>query len=276
MRAKNGPRRWAKRSRAADALVLLWSEAAAHSEFVELEWNIALAMRRPILPCLLDATPLPPALRALHAIAGGEAAPLAERLVAAVISAGTPEPAAPVQPVIDRLAGLDGGDPGVVLQAAKAVFAQQGWTVQGPVYQAAGDIHIHGDKAKKSLAERWQIWVGLVVGVLTAIALVKQLTTASNPVLPPAVPSPPAEAREQPLAGIISDERGEPLPGVKVSLPELGQSQVTDENGRYSLSVRAPSQEQATLIAGKDQFETHQAYAMLGNTNMSFTLRRKP
>jgi hypothetical protein len=31
------------------ALVLLWSAAASRSEFVELEWNIALALKKPVL-----------------------------------------------------------------------------------------------------------------------------------------------------------------------------------------------------------------------------------
>ena len=35
--------------RQTDALLLLWSAAAFGSEFVELEWNIALALKKPII-----------------------------------------------------------------------------------------------------------------------------------------------------------------------------------------------------------------------------------
>jgi len=35
---------------------------------VEFEWNSAIALRKTILPCLLDDAPLPPALSAINAI----------------------------------------------------------------------------------------------------------------------------------------------------------------------------------------------------------------
>ncbi len=53
---------------ASDALVLLWSANAEQSDFVELEWNIAVAMQKPVMPCLLDETSLPPTLKSSHRI----------------------------------------------------------------------------------------------------------------------------------------------------------------------------------------------------------------
>jgi TIR domain-containing protein len=44
------------------ALVLLWSEAAAASRWVNSEWLMALHQEQLILPCVLDATPLPQCL----------------------------------------------------------------------------------------------------------------------------------------------------------------------------------------------------------------------
>ena len=40
------------------------------------------------------------------------------------------------------LRGITATDPAEVVQTAKAMFMQQGWHVQGNVYQAAGDIHV--------------------------------------------------------------------------------------------------------------------------------------
>jgi len=37
----------------ADALVLIWSAEANQSDFVELEWNIAVAMKKPVMPYLV-------------------------------------------------------------------------------------------------------------------------------------------------------------------------------------------------------------------------------
>lgn len=45
-----------------DALLLLWSKDAAASATVQFEWSAALALKKPIIPCLLDDTPLVPAL----------------------------------------------------------------------------------------------------------------------------------------------------------------------------------------------------------------------
>ena len=51
-----------------DLLLLVWSQHAASSHFVELEWTTAMALRKTLLPCVLDETPLPPALRAINAV----------------------------------------------------------------------------------------------------------------------------------------------------------------------------------------------------------------
>ena len=51
-----------------DFVLLVWSKKAAHSRMVEFEWNTAIALHKTIFPCLLDETPLPPALRAVNAV----------------------------------------------------------------------------------------------------------------------------------------------------------------------------------------------------------------
>ena len=67
-----GGQRWPKAIGEAiavhDVLLLVWSQEAAASHFVEFEWNTALALQKRILPCLLDQTPLPPALSAINGI----------------------------------------------------------------------------------------------------------------------------------------------------------------------------------------------------------------
>jgi hypothetical protein len=51
-----------------DCLLLVWSKSSATSHFVEFEWNTAIALKKTILPCMLDGTPLPPALSAVNTI----------------------------------------------------------------------------------------------------------------------------------------------------------------------------------------------------------------
>jgi hypothetical protein len=45
-----------------NALLLVWSKTAADSHWVELEWTNAISLRKLIIPCPLDGTPLPPIL----------------------------------------------------------------------------------------------------------------------------------------------------------------------------------------------------------------------
>ncbi len=45
-----------------DVLLLVWSQPASVSRWVEMEWNNALSLRKVIIPCMRDRTPLPPLL----------------------------------------------------------------------------------------------------------------------------------------------------------------------------------------------------------------------
>ena len=56
-----------------DFFLLCWSGQAKASDFVDLEWNTALALKKPIVPYLLDDTPLPPTLSAVHGVRTPEA-----------------------------------------------------------------------------------------------------------------------------------------------------------------------------------------------------------
>ncbi|MGH7454917.1 MAG: toll/interleukin-1 receptor domain-containing protein [bacterium] len=43
-------------------LLLVWSEAASKSHWVEIEWTNAIALRKAIIPCRMSTVPLPPIL----------------------------------------------------------------------------------------------------------------------------------------------------------------------------------------------------------------------
>jgi len=45
-----------------DEFVLLWSKDAAESPWIEEEWHCAWMLRKLIVPCILDDTPLEPML----------------------------------------------------------------------------------------------------------------------------------------------------------------------------------------------------------------------
>lgn len=55
----NLPKRISKALGWCDILLLLWSDAASKSHWVELEWTNAISLKKKIIPCLLDSTNLP-------------------------------------------------------------------------------------------------------------------------------------------------------------------------------------------------------------------------
>ena len=57
-------------------MVLCWSEKALASQWVEAEINVCLLTGRPLLPWILDRTPLPAKLTRTHGISGADPAPV--------------------------------------------------------------------------------------------------------------------------------------------------------------------------------------------------------
>jgi hypothetical protein len=95
-------------------------------------------LQKSVLPCLLDQTPLPPALRAINSIDARLPYEALPKLLDALQQPVTPSKAEQNARVITTLGGITATDPAEVVQTAKAMFMQQGWHVQGNVYQAGG------------------------------------------------------------------------------------------------------------------------------------------
>lgn len=263
-----------------DVVLLAWSKNSATSHFVEFEWTTAIALKKTIVPCLLDNTPLPPSLRATHAIPVADASTIIVALTGADRSADTGRRTQ----VLHTLNDITATEETAVLAQAKTVFAQQQWTVQGNVYQAGGDIHIHHEPSTasvpektKPLVEKWQAWVGLAVAILTAVTLAGELQKKLEPAHPAITPMPAAveTSKLQLLSGAIRNEANEPLADVQVSLPQLKLTQTSDRFGQFRFEVNASEQETIALMAQKPDYETYEADVTLGNTALGFTMRRK-
>jgi hypothetical protein len=67
-----------------DALILLWSAESELSDFVELEWNIAVAVKKPVMPWLMDATSLPTSLKPSHRISDKQTPKAVDQIVTAL------------------------------------------------------------------------------------------------------------------------------------------------------------------------------------------------
>ncbi|MCA9498537.1 MAG: toll/interleukin-1 receptor domain-containing protein [Nitrospira sp.] len=160
-----------------DFCVLLWSRHANGSSFVDLEWNTAIALKKTVLPCLLDYTELPPALSAIHGIFGTELTQTVSLLMRSLTQAVPPAEEVQTSSLITQLGNIASQDATEVLQQAKGIFQQSNWSVEGSVYQAGRDIHISttGRRPGKSRLEKATVWVTLVVGSLTIVGLILDL-----------------------------------------------------------------------------------------------------
>jgi TIR domain len=254
-----------------DVFLLAWSKHSEVSHFVEFEWCTAIALKKTIVPCLLDDTPLAPSLKTFHGYSVRDVAGLTSSLTDAPLA----DPDRRV-PVIRRLNDITVTEETAVLAQAKTVFAQQQWTVQGNVYQAGRDIHIHNDLATpsapekaKPIVEKWQAWVGLAVAILTAVTLLANLPEKWRGLPPPSVPL------EQPLAGMVLDEvTHEPLSGVVVSLPDFDMKRTTEADGSFRFRVTNQKQAQVKFTAQKNGYKSYSNYANLGNTDLRFPLEK--
>jgi hypothetical protein len=259
-----------------DWVVLVWSQHAARSHFVELEWNIALALQTPVIPCCLDQTPFPPALSSTTGIDLRVLPEALPRLLQALLQSAASPDAVRQASVVAQLAQIPPAAPAQVVEAVKATFTQQGWSVQGNVYQASGDIYITERQPApptKTWLERWQIRVAFVAALLAICSYAFDLPKKVKEVLP----SKPGPTRVvQTLAGVVWDDTSAPIAGVEIVLPEVQATTTTDQHGLFTLQVKATPQRPVRLIARKDGYEMYTTDATLGNTSLSLTLRRKP
>ncbi len=162
--------------------ILLWSEAASQSHFVEFEWNTALALKKVIIPILLDDTPLPSALSSFQALKF----PLTEKSLS-FISSDKAQPLSNIdeqESVIKELESVP-EEPEKATEAAKAIYQQDKWVVHGNVFQNFGNNNTNTNrvstsdssvsKSDKKWYERWQSVVAILVGIISVPSLLLDL-----------------------------------------------------------------------------------------------------
>jgi len=120
--------------------LLLWSKNSHHSHFVEFEWNTAIALKKTIVPIFLDNTPLPEALRAKNGL-------IFENIDETVLKIRSLSDTAPTETdqehnrrVLESLNDIKGKDIDAALRRVSAIYNQQGWQIEGNVYQAPGGV----------------------------------------------------------------------------------------------------------------------------------------
>ncbi len=263
-----------------DFFLLAWSKSSVNSHFVEFEWCTALALKKNVIPCLLDGTKLPPSLRATHAIPMENIPDIVAALTGSIPLPDTARRAE----VVSRLDQIQDTHPEDVLAHVKTAFEQKQWVVHGNVIQGEHVTVTFAEGAKeppKGILDKWIIWTGLVVTLLTLVSLIADLPGKFDAIFPnkttvKAEGEDESQMLEQPLEGSVRDENGQPVEGVKVSLPKFRQTVTTDPLGQFRLRVTDHRQETVALLAQKGGYELYENDLTLGNTQISFTLKKEP
>jgi hypothetical protein len=98
-----------------DVLLLVWSRHSPTSHFVEFEWTTAIALKKTLIPCLLDSTSLPPSLAATQGIPVSDT----PKIIAALIGTVPTEDAGRRAEVVRKLSEITATKPEDALTAAK-------------------------------------------------------------------------------------------------------------------------------------------------------------
>lgn len=259
-----------------DVFVLCWSAAAAASHFVTFEWNTALALKKVIIPYLLDDTALPPALSSVNGVRSADAVLHAlrqheDRSLRADTAASTDA----TDQVLQVLAKIEKQDPEHVAETAKDVFEQHGWQVHGStIINVSGDYVATGSESQQQgRLETWHAWAAFTLVVLTILGAMLDFPQKIRDVF-----QPKPLVRSYILAGSIFDEQREPLADVVVWLADVEDTpaDTTDGLGRFRFSVTADTIRYVKLIAQKDGFRTYTADPMLDNPGLEFIMQRTP
>lgn len=221
-------------------------------------------MRKAIIPCLLDDTPLPPSLRGIHGIiVEGLHEALPRLLTALQTPLSEQAPKQHSTEVIDKLQKILVTDPKKVVRQVKAIFNQEGWSIQGNVYQAAGDIFLNIQQVPeqpeaKSRIDPWVKIVGLIAAIL-AISI--SLFTLSDKVKDMFTP----ESSTTLLRGVVRDMNGEPIIDAIVKVQEVpGESTTTTRDGGfYFPKVPGNVGDRVRVYVTKTGYQKHNEYVTL-------------
>lgn len=259
---------------AKDAVVLLWSTQAKRAHFVEFEWSTAIALKRPILPCLLDETSLPPSLSSYNAVSINNFEADFPKILKSLqrLSLET-DPNHSVK-VLEQLDDMSSAKPKEAVKAVRKIIKQQVANVSGDVYQAGGDISVRIDKREESplkrVLEKWHYIVAILVGILTVVQITRKEFSCDTPSDIPGN----TVLEEQIIAGSIQDEKQLLLSGITVILPEYDLRDTTDSTGRFMFTVRdAPKEKAVELRLMQDGRLLDWKEVALGNSACNFILR---
>lgn len=255
-----------------DALVLLWSEEAAGSDFVELEWNTALALKKTIIPIRLDDHELPPVLSAIQSICDLDN--LSDSLLKR-LDAAPPDGSQSInEKVLNTLNKTDEAtSPKAIAKDLITRVQQDHWEIAGSVYQApGGTINIHNREPTEDTKKGIQYWATVLGAIASVIAILTffldvpgKLPNWWQELFPPALS----------IAGTIYNQQGDPLRGINLNLPEYSLSATSNQDGRFEFTIEDAHGEATDLVAQHPLYQTSNKLVPIGNQSFNFTMKPK-
>jgi hypothetical protein len=253
---------------ACETFVLIWSAHAAGSDFVELEWTIAVAAKRQICIVALDGQSLPATLAPYQAHRTSEPDSAAEWLAGSFTAQDIPVGAA--EPVLRKLDASPAAEPSQLTAALRAAFDQPGLKEGGSLIGAAGNVNVYiGERRKVAYI------VAPTLVVLVVAVVCYKWTVGPSPVSQSAPGNVAINQNPQPFRGWVQDEQGRPLEGVKVTAPNFGVKAVTDGDGRFLLQLPIAADTNFRLVAEKPGYVVLTADPQAGDNSFNYVLRKK-
>lgn len=246
--------------------VLLFSARAVTSHAVELEWHVAVALGKSVIPVLLDHQPLPPALARFGSLGWGAAQSALN--VAAAVARGRRSRRRPLRAAL-VLRELRAVRSGGALAVAEVKARLHEWLA------GAGALA----EARTEGAAFFELgdwgFVGLAALILGAAAVVDLLLFSGD--LASASPryQRAGELRLESIAGTVRDEHGTPLVGVRVLAVAFAVEAISKRDGSFRLELRARRDQEVALRASCDDgaCKSFEGLAVVGDQDKILTLQ---
>jgi hypothetical protein len=276
-----GGRQWPKEIGEAvadcDAMLLLWSADSAPSHFVEFEWTTALALKKTIIPCLLDDTKLPPELAAINSIDCSNTNEAAPMILAVLPDEPQSRGGERRSQVIAQLHRLTAADPAEALAQAKALFKQIEINI------GTSQIEVDGHGNVVTISNITRTLAALAVVAIIAVAALYFYRPNPRPSQP--APSPTLEETTK-LTGQVDDSDGNPIAGAAVKVDEITghpSMQTTTASGGGFIIDKIPARigDRVRVYVSKDGYVTAEGeatrdqYVALPGPLPTVKLRRK-
>lgn len=244
--------------------LLFWSANANDSDFVTLEWNSAIALGKKIIPILLDNTPLPASLHAIHAI---QTVQQLKNQIDAIKSIPQKEPDAKL---LKQLKKADNKLDKAISIVKKT--NQNNWNIGGNVYQVKGDLNIKSSESNDT-DRRLHQWAAYATILATVIALIvfaigiykdNQPKTRNGDIVIAQLKS----------AGTVTDATGNLLADVIISIHKYGLKTKTNRQGHFSFTLKNIAAQAVKIHASKTGYQPWNDYITLGDKAFNFSLRQ--